>query len=252
MLIEKSKFISKTTITKNTYLIKVLSPSIARTAKPGQFCNIKVSENSFPLLRRPFSICDVDGEFIYFMFDIHGEGTRLLRDKNEGDELDIIGPLGIGFNLQWDYDTAIIIAGGLGSAPFPFLTKNIPANMEIHSFVGGRTKENVIDYKMKNVSVATDDGSNGFYGNVVEFFKSRIDEFAAKKIKVFACGPNPMLKALQNFCNEKNINCQLSVETVMACGFGICQGCPIEKYNGDGYLLVCKDGPVFDSMAVKL
>ncbi|MDX9924230.1 MAG: dihydroorotate dehydrogenase electron transfer subunit, partial [Ignavibacteriaceae bacterium] len=80
MLIEKTKFISKTTITKNTYLIKVLSPSIARTARPGQFCNIKVSENSFPLLRRPFSICDVDGEFIYFMFDIHGEGTRLLRE----------------------------------------------------------------------------------------------------------------------------------------------------------------------------
>lgn len=252
MLIEKTKFISKTTITENTYLIKVLAPSIARNAKPGQFCNIKVSENSFPLLRRPFSICDVDGEFIYFMFDIHGEGTRLLREKNEEEGLDILGPLGIGFKLKGDYDTAIIIAGGLGSAPFPFLTKNIPANMEIHSFVGGRSKENVIEYKMKNVSVATDDGSCGFHGNVVELFKSRNDEFAARKIKVFACGPNPMLKALQNFCNEKNIECQLSVETVMACGFGICQGCPIEKYDGAGYLLVCKDGPVFDSMAVRL
>lgn len=252
MLIEKTKFISKTTITKNTFLIKVLSPSIAQTAKPGQFCNIKVSENSFPLLRRPFSICDVEGDHIFFMFDIHGEGTRLLRDKSEGEELDILGPLGVGYNLQGDYDTAIIIAGGLGSAPFPFLTKNVPAKIEIHSFVGARSKENVIDYKMKNVSAATDDGSYGFHGNVVELFKSKFNRYTGKKIKVFACGPNPMLKSLQNYCNEKNIDCQLSVETVMACGFGICQGCPIEKYNGDGYLLVCKDGPVFSSMALRL
>ncbi|MCK9279734.1 MAG: dihydroorotate dehydrogenase electron transfer subunit [Melioribacteraceae bacterium] len=252
MLIEKSKFISNTSITKNTYLIKVFSPSIAKTAKPGQFCNIKVSENSFPLLRRPFSICDVEGDYLYFMFDVHGEGTRLLRDKNEGEELDIIGPLGIGFDLIGDYDTAIFIAGGLGSAPFPFLSKNIPAMIEIHSFIGGRSKENVIEYKMKNVSAATDDGSYGFQGNVVELFINKLTAYNTKKIRVFACGPNPMLKALQNVCNEKNINCQLSVETVMACGFGICQGCPIEKYNGDGYFLVCKDGPVFNSLAVKI
>ncbi|MFA7290173.1 MAG: dihydroorotate dehydrogenase electron transfer subunit [Melioribacteraceae bacterium] len=252
MLIEKTKFISKTTITANTYLIKVFAPSIAQSAKPGQFCNIKVSENSFPLLRRPFSICDVEGDYIYFMFDIHGEGTRLLRDKKEEDELDILGPLGVGFDLEGDYDTAIFIAGGLGSAPFPFLTKNIPADIEIHSFVGGRAKENVIEYKMKNVLAATDDGSYGFNGNVVELFNSKLETFDTKKIRIYACGPNPMLKALQNLCNEKKIDCQLSVETVMACGFGICQGCPIEKYDGDGYLLVCKDGPVFDSRAVKL
>lgn len=251
MFIEKSRFESIVHIENNIHLIKVHSPLIAKYAKPGQFCNIKVSDTDFPLLRRPFSVCNVEGEFVYFIFDIHGEGTRLLARKKIGDEIDILGPLGKGFDYTGDFDTAIIVAGGLGAAPFPFLT-NYLSDKNIYSFIGGRTKNLVIKWGLKNVLVATDDGSEGYRGTNVELFQLKTELYQNKKFRIFACGPNAMLKTLQEICIKNNYECQMSVECAMACGFGICQGCPIEKYDEEGYLLVCKDGPVFDARMVKL
>ncbi|MFA3782038.1 dihydroorotate dehydrogenase electron transfer subunit [Melioribacteraceae bacterium 4301-Me] len=252
MLIEKARVESITEIENGIYLLKAFSPRIAESARPGQFCNIKVTDTDFPLLRRPFSICEVKNDNVYFMFDIHGEGTRLLSRKIKGDVLDILGPLGKGFNINDNFDTAVVIAGGLGAAPFPFLIDEILHDKKIYCFVGGKSKQNVIKYKMQNISISTDDGSEGFKGNVVDLFISSLEKFSENKIKVFACGPNIMLKALKEFCITKNINCEMSVECAMACGFGICQGCPIEKSNCDGYYLVCKDGPVFNAKDIKL
>ncbi len=252
MYVEKSKVESVQKISENIFLIKVLSPSIASLAKPGQFCNIKVSENSFPLLRRPFSICDVEGDNLFFLFDIHGEGTKLISEKKPGELLELLGPLGNGFDFKEGYDTAVIVAGGLGVAPFPFLQKNLPVNKKVISFIGGRSKKNIVTYGLKNVLAATDDGSDGFHGTVVDLFKREIKNIAQNKFRIFACGPTPMLKALQSYCIENNYDCQISVECAMACGFGICQGCPIDPTNGESYLLVCKDGPVFEAKSVKL
>jgi len=252
LYVEKSKVESVQKISENIFLIKVLSPSIASLAKPGQFCNIKVSENSFPLLRRPFSICDVEGDNLFFLFDIHGEGTKLISEKKPGELLELLGPLGNGFDFKEGYDTAVIVAGGLGVAPFPFLQKNLPVNKKVISFIGGRSKKNIVTYGLKNVLAATDDGSDGFHGTVVDLFKREIKNIAQNKFRIFACGPTPMLKALQSYCIENNYDCQISVECAMACGFGICQGCPIDPTNGESYLLVCKDGPVFEAKSVKL
>ncbi len=233
-------------------LIKIKCPQIAESCCPGQFCNIKVSNSTFPLLRRPFSICDVDGENILFMFNIHGEGTKLLSYKKIGETIDILGPLGNGFNTDGDYDTAVVVAGGIGAAPFPFLTAQIPSGKMVYSFVGGRTNKEVITYGMKNVLVSTDDGSVGFKGNVVQLLEENIKLFAGRKIKIFACGPNAMLRTLKEFSLKNNFDCEASTECAMACGFGICQGCPIEAADKDGYYLVCKDGPVFDVKKVKI
>ena len=252
MYIEKSRVESIREITQSIYLLRVYSPSIAISAKPGQFCNIKVSETDYPLLRRPFSICDVEKDSIFFMFDIHGEGTKILSQKNIGDELDILGPLGKGFTTEGDYEIAIIIAGGIGAAPFPYLTKNIPPNKNIITLIGGRSKSSIVQYGMKNIVMATDDGSEGFKGNVVELFESMAINFNENSFRIYACGPNKMLKVLQTVALEKKYDCQISVECAMACGFGICQGCPIDKLNEDGYYLVCKDGPVFNANMVKL
>lgn len=150
MYIEKTAVVSNEEIKNGVYLIKVKSASIALTALPGQFCNIKVSETNFPLLRRPFSICDVEDDIVSFMFDIHGEGTKILSHKKVGDELDLLGPLGKGFDFTGDYDTAVIIAGGLGSAPFPFLLKKLPTEKKQICFVGGRSKNFVITYSILN------------------------------------------------------------------------------------------------------
>ncbi|MFH1197600.1 MAG: dihydroorotate dehydrogenase electron transfer subunit [bacterium] len=234
------------------YLLKILCREHASQLKPGQFCNIKVSETNFPLLRRPFSICDVDDNYIYFMFNVHGEGTKQIAQKRKGDLLDILGPLGNGFSVDGDYNTAIIIAGGMGSAPFPFLTKRLKAEKKIFSFVGGRSQKEVITYGLENVYIATDDGSMGFKGNVVALFESEFKRFENIKIRVFACGPNAMLKTLQEFCIKNDIDCQISTECAMACGFGICQGCAIESSDKDKYLLVCKDGPIFNAKDVIL
>ncbi|MGK9367833.1 dihydroorotate dehydrogenase electron transfer subunit [Melioribacter sp. Ez-97] len=245
MYTELSTVASQEKLNDHTYLLKVKAQKIAKSVKPGQFCNIKVSETNYPLLRRPFSVCYTEDEFIYFMYDIHGVGTKMLSEKKTGDRLNILGPLGNGFNTEGDYDTAVLVGGGIGAAPFPLLTKKLEGK-ELITFMGARNSGQVIKWGMKNIVVATDDGSAGFHGNVIECFQSEVQNLENKKIRIFGCGPNPMLKALQKVSMNK-YDCQLSMESAMACGFGICQGCPIKKSAGEGYYLVCKDGPVFNS-----
>ena len=245
MFIINSPLVEKSELQSNIFLFKIHCPEIALIIKPGQFLNIRVTQAFFPLLRRPFSVSDVEGEYIYILFSIFGEGTQILADKKNGETIDILGPLGKGFNLDDDYYTAVIVAGGLGAAPFPFVTRKLQKNKEIISFVGSRTSNEIITYGMENVYTASDDGSIGF--KVVELLKSKNVELINKKIKIFGCGPTPMLKALAEYCLNNNLNCEISTECVMACGFGICQGCPIESAQlKERYKLVCKDGPVFN------
>lgn len=248
MPIYKAQLIETKEVQNNIFIQKLLSPEISSSAKPGQFLNVKVTETIYPLLRRPFSICDVDGNYIYLLYNILGEGTRLMAHKKEGEFFDILGPLGNGFNLDDEFDTAVIVAGGLGAAPFPFLTRKIADKKKnVMTFIGGRNKRDVITYGMKNVLTASDDGSEGIKGTVVDLFKTHLDDIKNSKPKVFGCGPNVMLRALKQVCIDNGLNCEVSTECAMACGFGICQGCPIESsYNQNTYLLVCKDGPVFN------
>jgi len=247
LFIVNSPIVESKQVHENIFVQKIHSPEIARLIRPGQFLNIRVSETTFPLLRRPFSICDVDGENIFLMFNILGEGTKILAHKRNGDLVDILGPLGNGFNLDGDYKTAIIIAGGLGAAPFPFVTRKIKRSKKILTFVGGRTKQDVITYGLENFNLSSDDGSIGFNGNVVQSLGQNLSMIDIPASKVFGCGPNAMLKVLKDFCIKHDLDCEVSTECAMACGFGICQGCPIESTsNSDKYLLVCKDGPVFN------
>lgn len=252
MLIIHSPVVELSEIQKGIFLQKIKSPEIAEKILPGQFLNIKVSEGFYPFLRRPFSICDVEDEYIYLMFNIYGEGTKILSCKRPGDLINILGPLGKGFNLDDDFDLAVFVAGGLGAAPFPYLTRKLKDKKEIISFIGGRTKDEVIKYNMPNFSIATEDGSEGFKGNVVQLFEIKIKNYLNKKIKVFSCGSNGMLKALSDSIKKlsaqgNKIECEISTESAMACGFGICQGCPIQDANKpEHYFLICKDGPVFN------
>lgn len=234
-------------INHHIYLLKIFSPELTSVIRPGQFLNIRVSDRVFPLLRRPFSVCDVEGDHLFLMFNIMGEGTNILAHKPIGSDIDILGPLGNGFNLDSNYDTAVIVAGGLGAAPFPYLTRKLKEKKNIISFIGGRTKDDVITYKLINVKEASDDGSKGFKGNVVQLLEQNLKQLQSEKTKIFACGPTAMLRALKDFCLKNNFECEVSTECAMACGFGICQGCPIESTTDkDKYLLVCKDGPVFN------
>ncbi len=252
MFIVNSPVVELSEIQKAIFLQKIKSPEIADQILPGQFLNIKVTEGYAPLLRRPFSICDVEDENIFLMFNIYGEGTRILSCKQKGQLLNILGPLGKGFNYNTDFDLAVFIAGGLGAAPFPYLTRKLKDKKDIISFVGGRTQSDVIKYNFLNYLVATEDGTEGFKGNVIDLFEQEIKKYLNRRIKIFACGPNGMLKALSDSLKRlnnltNNITCEISTESAMACGFGICQGCPIQDANNsEHYYLICKDGPVFN------
>lgn len=248
MFLENATVESVTQIGTNVFLLKLLSEKIANQAKPGQFVNIKVSDSNFPLLRRPFSICNIESNSFSIMFVTIGGGTHVLQNKQPGEILDVMGPLGNGFSLNGEYDKAVIVAGGIGAAPFPYLIKELVKNgKEILCLTGGRTKNDCITYEMQNVSTATDDGSLGFKGNVIELLASKFNEIKNDKIKIFGCGPNVMLKALQQFCKTNEVEAEISTESSMACGFGICQGCPVQSATDENkFLLVCKDGPVFN------
>lgn len=233
-------------IGNGVFLLWFNATRISDSIKPGQFLNIKVNESFFPLLRRPFSVCDVNGQSVAIMFNVAGEGTRILSEKKEGDYIDVLGPLGNGFSLQFPETDAVFIAGGLGAAPFPYLQKKLN-NKQVTALVGGRSSGDILTYGLSNVYTATEDGSSGFKGNVIQLFDSLSSSFSGRKLRIFTCGPNRMIRALKQYIAEKSIIAEASVESAMACGFGICQGCPIEHSESpDVYKLICKDGPVFN------
>lgn len=238
-------------LTNSAFILSCSAEKLAKVIKPGQFCNVKVNDSYLPLLRRPFSICDVKDDVISFMINIKGIGTEILSQKRIGDNLDILGPFGNYFGIDDEYDTAIIIAGGIGIAPFPFFVKNLKGR-RIKAYFGFRNKDEVIDIGIKNALVSTNDGSYGIKGTVLDLLNNDLINFANEKSKIFACGPTAMLKAVQNFCLNKNIKGEISTESAMACGFGICQGCVIDTHDEDKYKLVCKDGPIFNITEVKL
>lgn len=252
MFIQDVVVSSNKIIADNTYLIEVEAENIIPNLKPGQFFNIQVTNSSFPLLRRPFSISDITQKSILFMYKVVGEGTALLADKKPGQKINILGPLGNNFELNKDTEHLIILGGGIGIAPFPFLIRSIPENISHTVLFGVRNSKEVHEYGLTNIKYSSDDGTVGLHGNVVQLLKNHIAEIDFSNIQIAACGPNAMFRSLKEFVSDKNIDCAVSMESAMACGFGICQGCPIEYKNEDSYKLICKDGPVFNIKDIEI
>jgi dihydroorotate dehydrogenase electron transfer subunit len=243
-----------TEVGKNIYVLSFHSPAIAMAAKAGQFVNIKADNSCDPLLRRPFSIYRISGEHIEIIFNIVGKGTYLLAHKKPGDLINVIGPLGVPYTAEDTYGTALLISGGLGIAPMPFLTNTLQKiEKPLINFVGARSKELLVLSHLSNVNIATDDGSEGFHGSVVKCAEEYCNTHEVVLPKIFACGPNRMLEAVSDFAAKNNIPCEVSLECAMACGIGICQGCPVEMAEGSRkYNLVCKDGPTFDTRKINI
>jgi dihydroorotate dehydrogenase electron transfer subunit len=236
-------------ILEGIFVLSFRSPEIARSSAPGQFVNIRCGNGCLPLLRRPFSISRVESDSVELMFNVVGQGTTLLSKKKSGEDLDVLGPLGSPFKLQGDFDTAILVGGGLGVAPFPFLTDALLLEKKsIQTIIGARSVRQVAERHLLNVQVATDDGSKGFRGTVIDLLKVLLPKEGPKNSKIFGCGPTKMLSALSEFAREKGLECELSLEGDMACGMGLCQGCPVERVDGKKkYSLVCVEGPTFNS-----
>jgi dihydroorotate dehydrogenase electron transfer subunit len=235
--------------TKSIFTLSVDAPAIAAAIRPGQFLNIKVEESISPLLRRPFSVYRREGDRVEVLFKVVGKGTALLSRKRPGDLLDVLGPLGAPFNLdEGNYSTAVLVAGGLGVAPMPLLTDFLRLKgKKVATFLGAKSSSELIDAHLENLSCATEDGSRSFTGHVVDLLKMTMAKKEIERPKIFGCGPTPMLRALAAFALERQIPAEVSLEGPMACGIGICQGCPVERSGAQkGYSLMCKDGPVFN------
>ena len=239
------------------YLFRFLAPELVNTAAPGQFVMLRWSDGFDPLLRRPFSFHRFDKKLGTFdiLFRVVGKGTALLAEKKLGESCNILGPLGNGFKLKSEFSNPVILAGGMGVAPMLALADQLGVSkIKPSVFLGAKSQEELwcaeqFEPLGCETQLATDNGSLGFKGTVLELFKSEIRN--QKSEMIYACGPEPMLKQLAALAREHKFRCQILLETNMACGLGTCQGCVTPVVGPEQYKLVCKDGPVFDSNEIR-
>lgn len=244
------KLIKAEKLTADVYDFTLECPELAAKAVPGQFAQIRLPGHA---LRRPISICGIDREkgTLRFVFQIRGQGTAELAEFREGDEIEILAPLGNGFPIV-PGERTLLVGGGIGVPPLLGCAAALGENAV--AVLGFRNKDAVIlerDFQKTGAKtlIATDDGSYGFHGLVTALAEK--EEFQ----QAFACGPAPMLKAVKALAEKRNIPCFLSLEERMACGIGACLGCAVALLDEAGnqyYGHVCKDGPVFDSRRVLL
>ncbi|GAA0786837.1 dihydroorotate dehydrogenase electron transfer subunit [Hathewaya limosa] len=205
---------------------------------PGQFYMLKPLQGNI-LLPRPISIYDVKDNYISFLYQVVGEGTDLMKNLNKGDEIQIMGPLGNGFNIEDISGKVALVAGGIGIAPMVYLSQKL-GKCEVDFYAGFRTVDYSVDNVEKNVNkveIATEQGIKGHKGYVTDLLKPE------KYDIVITCGPTVMMKKVVKMCMEQETKVLVSMENRMACGLGACLGCTCKTKEGNK--TVCKTGPVF-------
>ncbi|MCX5641655.1 MAG: dihydroorotate dehydrogenase electron transfer subunit [Candidatus Omnitrophica bacterium] len=218
-------------------------------ALPGQFLQIQIeSKTTDPLLRRPFSIAGLSRNRVTVFYQVKGKGTILLSRLQAGDSISLLGPLGKPYPAV--PGPKIILAGGLGAAGLLFLAKNLSLgsqNKKSVVLLGCKTKEDLFlldNFQDLGIPTycATEDGSFGFKGLATSLLTQKIKKIPGKGT-LYACGPNPMLAMAGKIAAKHGWSAYFSMETMMACGIGLCRGCAVATING--YRLACVDGPVF-------
>jgi len=246
-------------LTPHIKRIRIAHPEVAGQVAPGQFVNVKTAGNSIPLLRRPFSIHRTEKKFGWFelLYQVIGAGTEHLARLSKDAAINFLGPLGNSFTLPESCDHAILIAGGLGIAPLVFWGQNLSSRHISTTLLWGNRSHDAVccleDIEQAGIQyrLATDDGSLGFKGFVTDLLIANRDLLHSGHTCLFACGPNVMLNKVKAFAASENVPCQFSLETMMACGFGVCLGCNVKStILNKPYLYVCKDGPVFQSSEI--
>jgi dihydroorotate dehydrogenase electron transfer subunit len=243
------------------FVLAFRSSEIAAAARPGQFLMLSVTDGIDPLLRRPMAFYEILGPAaaphgFSVLVERTGRGTTLLSRLNPGDTIDVLAPLGTAFRLPTDTSAeAVLVMGGVGSAPFPLFAEALAAaGHPVQAFIGGRTQDHLLcaaDLEALGVGVtlATDDGSTGHHGLVTEPLTAHLDT-ATKPQVVYSCGPTPMMRAVDQIAAARGVPHQVSLEAPMACGIGVCLSCVVPTRRSDGgwrYQRICREGPVFDA-----
>ncbi len=242
-------------VAHGTRLMALVAPDMARSAAPGQFVMARPRQGPDPLLRRPFSICGLsDRGRILILYKVVGRGTRILSGLQPGDSVRVMGPLGRGFDVAPGAGPAVLVAGGMGIAPLLFLARVLAETGERFRFLAGfRGRSDLVPPDRlpetgAPMELATDDGSAGHHGPVTDLLRPLLEE--SPGVRVFACGPGPMLKRVAELSAAAGAPCRVSLESAMACGLGACLGCAVPMKpgsHGGGFLYTCKDGPVFEA-----
>ena len=228
----------------------------AKGARPGQFVHIRCSSGYDPLLRRPFSIHKRAQGIVDILYQVVGKGTEILSKKKGGDQLDFLGPLGKGFEIEPAFSTIFIVGGGMGVAPLYMVAQEITRlgqGKEVTVLLGAKNKDLILDKDDferlgMRVMVATEDGSEGYRGLVSDLFERLILSQTSLSLAVYSCGPVSMLRKIAEVSCRRGFFCQVSLEQRMGCGVGACLGCVIRGKSG--YLRVCKEGPVFHAQEI--
>ena len=244
------EIVDKKKLTEQVFSITFKCKQIAQVAFPGQFVSIKCGEER--LLRRPISISNATDETLTIVFDAKGEGTRWLSERTLGDNLNVLGPLGKGFDIP--NGDIVVVGGGIGTPPLLFASKS--SKGKVVSILGFSDSSRIIlkeDFESicDNVIITTDDGSNGRKGTVIDPLMQLLERGTYSA--VLACGPNAMLRAIAELCEKKGVPTQLSLEERMACGVGACVVCACATtIDGTAAMSrVCKDGPVFPGEQIR-
>lgn len=247
-----AKVVSQEQLTEDIFSMWIQADEIAAAAKPGQFVSV-YTKDAGKLLPRPISLCEVDREQgrIRIVYRVVGAGTAEFSGYQAGDDIEVMGPLGNGFTLK--DKKAFLIGGGIGIPPMLELAKNLDCEKQM---VLGYRDVLFLNQEFEaygSVYLATEDGSAGTKGNVID----AIRENGLTADVIYACGPTPMLRALKAYALENGMECWLSLEEKMACGIGACLACVCQSREVDEHSHVhnkriCKDGPVFLAQEVEL
>jgi dihydroorotate dehydrogenase electron transfer subunit len=234
-------------VARDHYLLKIQMDG--DVFRPGQFISIKTTETTDPLLRRPFSIFDADGENITIIVRIIGKGTEIIRKMKKG-EINILGPSGNGFTIETNKNV-LLLGGGVGNAPLFYLLKSLKAGNNKMTYIYSARNNNFIFMKQKymdiadNFTVTTDDGSEGVKGFAVDIMS---DIISCKGYdRIYCCGPDPMMRKVVEIA-DPGTPVEVSVENYFGCGVGLCMGCTVDTISG--YRRACVDGPVFDGRTI--
>ncbi|MBP3326602.1 MAG: dihydroorotate dehydrogenase electron transfer subunit [Coprococcus sp.] len=247
-----AQVISQECIATDVYSLVLMADEIAKQAVAGQFISV-YSKDGSKMLPRPISLCDINKEAgtLRLVYRVVGFGTAEFSKLEAGDLVDILGPLGNGFDKQ--DKKAILIGGGIGIPPMLQLAKELSCEKSI---VLGYRDEIFLNEEFEpygNVYLSSEDGMHGVKGNVID----AIVEYGIEGDIIYACGPTPMLRGIKAYAMEKGILCQISMEEKMACGVGACLACicqtkEIDEHSQVHNKRICKDGPVFYAEEVEL
>jgi len=236
----------------------VLAPGAVEGLRPGQFFHVRWQESSAPFLRRPLSAFSVDKQSgtLGLLFRVVGQGTTAMARIPAGSSLSLLGPLGNGWPAP-EREHAILVGGGIGVAALVMAAVEYEAaGVDVQFLLGATTASDLLALDEiratgAGLAIATDDGTEGWHGFVTGLLPGAIGAAPARKTVVLACGPGPMLRAVQWTCGDAGLECFVSLEQRMGCGVGACLGCVVKTLApGSQYKKVCTDGPVFDARTV--